>query len=262
MKMKVMVTGFLGKMGQTTVNMINESDDFTLAALVNHHLDQHQDDLETFKGLAPIYSSVEEALGEVEVDAVVDFTQPSVVFDHCKTYIEHNIHPVIGTSGLESDEISHLQALASEKKLGGVIAPNFAISSVLMQLFSQEAAKYLDHVEIIEMHHAQKADAPSGTAIKTADLIHESQKQKEDHVVNRNESIAGARGADYKGIPIHSVRLPGLNSHQIVQFGAPGEGLTIRQDSYNRESYMHGVALALKASDQLEEFVYGLEHIL
>ncbi|MDP4172156.1 MAG: 4-hydroxy-tetrahydrodipicolinate reductase, partial [Bacillota bacterium] len=155
-----------------------------------------------------------------------------------------------------------LESLCEEKELGCIIAPNFAIGAVLMMKFSQMAAKYFNDVEIIEMHHDQKLDAPSGTAVKTADMISEVREAKKQGHPNEKETMPGARGAEFEGIRIHSVRLPGLVAHQQVMFGAEGQTLLVRHDSYHRGSFMSGVKVAVETVMKIDRFVYGLENIL
>jgi len=143
-----------------------------------------------------------------------------------------------------------------------LIAPNFALGAVLLMQFATQAAKYFPNVEIIELHHDKKKDAPSGTAIKTAELMAEVRESIQQGVADEEELIAGARGADFDGMRIHSVRLPGLVAHQEVIFGNQGEGLTLRHDSYDRSSFMTGVNLGIKEVVKRHELVYGLEHLL
>jgi 4-hydroxy-tetrahydrodipicolinate reductase len=169
---------------------------------------------------------------------------------------------VVGTTGFTEEQIAELTGRSKEKHLGGLIAPNFAIGAVLMMEFAQKAAQYFPDVEIIELHHEHKLDAPSGTAIKTAEMISEVRQEKIQGQPDEVESIPGARGANYQGMRIHSVRLPGLIAHQQVQFGSTGEGLTIRHDSYDRSSFMTGVALACRKVMTLNELIYGLEKLL
>ncbi|GAF35612.1 dihydrodipicolinate reductase [Lentilactobacillus farraginis DSM 18382 = JCM 14108] len=201
-------------------------------------------------------------LDEIETDADVwiDFTVPSAVFGNVKFAIEHGIHPVVGTSGMKEDQIKQLQQLAKEKQVGGIIAPNFGLSAVLLMKFAKEAAKYLPDVEIIEMHHDDKLDAPSGTALSTAQMISEVRGDKP--APKSEETLPGVRGGDYKGIKIHSVRLPGYVAHEQVLFGSKGEALTIRQDSFDRGSFMNGVKLAVPAAAKATELIVGLENIL
>ena len=170
--------------------------------------------------------------------------------------------PVVGTTGFTSEEIAELKEFSRAQALGGLIAPNFALGAVLLMQFAAQAAKYFPNVEIIELHHDKKKDAPSGTAIKTAELMAEVRESIQQGAPDEEELIAGARGADFDGMRIHSVRLPGLVAHQEVIFGNQGEGLTLRHDSYDRSSFMTGVNLGIKEVVKRHELVYGLEHLL
>ena len=205
----------------------------------------------------PIYSDIEECLTEVKADVLIDLTTPEVGMNHTKTALSYGVRPVVGTTGFTKENLEELKKLCEEKELGCIIAPNFALGAVLMMKFSQMAAKYFQDVEMIEMHHDQKLDAPSGTAVKTAEMISEVSEAKKQGHPNEKETIQGARGADYNGMRIHSVRLPGLIAHQQVMFGSDGQTLTIRHDSYNRASFMSGVKLAVDTVMNVDTLVYG-----
>jgi 4-hydroxy-tetrahydrodipicolinate reductase len=196
-------------------------------------------------------------------DVCVDFTHPDAVFDNTMTMIESGCRPVVGTTGLSVEQMDWIDQALRDKGLGGLVVPNFAIGAVLMMRFSQEAARYFDHAEIIELHHNKKADAPSGTAIKTAELMSRNQERFGPTNAGERETLEGARGASGPAeLRIHSLRLPGLVAHQEVLFGAPGEILTIRHDSLDRACFMPGVLLAVKKVGELTGLTYGLEHIL
>ena len=165
-------------------------------------------------------------------------------------------------TGFTDDEVADLIKFSREKELGGLIAPNFALGAVLLMQFSKQAVKYFPDVEIIELHHDGKKDAPSGTAVKTAELMSEERLAHHQGAVDEKEALAGARGADLEGMRIHSVRLPGLVAHQEVIFGSKGEGLTLRHDSYDRSSFMTGIALGIRKVMTVSELKYGLEHFL
>ena len=198
----------------------------------------------------------------LDADVWIDFTIPKVAYEHTRFALEHGLAPVVGTTGFTTEEITDLIELSREKNLGGLIAPNFAIGAVLLMQFAAQAAKYFPNVEIIELHHDKKKDAPSGTAVKTAELISQVRQPQEQGAPDEEESLPGARGANYQGMHIHSVRLPGLVAHQEVIFGSQGEGLTLRHDSYDRVSFMTGVNLGVKEVVKRHELVYGLEHLL
>ena len=200
-------------------------------------------------------------ISQTKAQVVVDFTTATAAMKNADCIIESGARPVIGTSGLLPEQVAELQKLCNKQNLGGIIVPNFAIGAVLMMKYSQDAAKYFPHVEVIEMHHDRKVDAPSGTAIKTANLLAES-RGLVPQTVNEKEILSGARGANAENIRIHSVRLPGLVAHQEVIFGGQSQTLTIRHDSIHRDSFMPGVCLACKKVMDLNELVYGLEHLL
>ena len=252
---KVIISGFKGRMGSTAVEMVNNDPKLELAALL--------DPFATEKEVAgvPVFNDKADVLS-VAAEVWVDFTIPDVAYDNTKFALENKICPVVGTTGFTEAQITELIALSKSKKVGGLIAPNFAIGAILVMEFAKKAAQYFPDVEIIELHHDNKKDAPSGTAIKTAELIKETRTYKKQGAADEVESIPGARGAEFDGMRIHSVRLPGLVAHQEVIFGAKGEGLTLRHDSYDRVSFMGGVNLGIKKVVNIDTLVYGLEHLL
>ncbi len=209
---------------------------------------------------AKIYQSLAE-IPDLAADIWIDFTTPKAVYDNVKFALEHHISPVVGTTGMSDEQEAELIKISQKEKVGGLIAPNFGMSAVLLMKFAKEAAKYFPDAEIFEMHHADKKDAPSGTALATAKMIAQNRPEHET-APDEIETLENVRGGDYQGIKIHSVRLPGYIAHEQVLFGGPGEALTIRQDSFDRESFMGGVKVALEKVDQLDELVVGLENIL
>lgn len=239
MAIKVIINGVLGKMGRVIKAHIAAQKDLQLVAETDH-----QDDLA-------------KTIHDTKADVVIDFTTPQAVFNNAKTIIATGAHPVIGTTGLSVDQIQELEKLCKTKKLGGIIAPNFSLGAILMMKYAQDAAKYFSDIEIIEMHHAQKIDAPSGTAAKTAQMMAAVRQ-----IPEKTPSKDRARGELHHGIPIHSVRLPGFFAHQMVIFGGNGETLTIRHDSMDRAAYMPGIFHACRKVMQLNQLVYGLEHVL
>ncbi len=255
MSIKVIIAGFKGKMGSTAVQMVKEDYDLTLAAVLDPFATE-----ESVDGI-PVFKSKEELIG-FNADVWVDFTTPKFAYENTRFALENGFAPVVGTTGFTPEQIEELTELSAEKKLGGLIAPNFAIGAILLMQFAAQAAKYFPHLEIIELHHDKKKDAPSGTAVKTAELISQVRTSLHQGAVDEEELMAGARGAEFDGFRIHSVRLPGLVAHQEVIFGAQGEGLTIRHDSYDRVSFMSGVNLGIKEVVKREKLVYGLEHLL
>ncbi|CQR24450.1 dihydrodipicolinate reductase [Streptococcus varani] len=255
MSIKVIIAGFKGKMGSTALEMVKADKDLSLAALLDPFATE-----ESFEGV-PVFKNKEDLIG-LDADVWVDFTTPKFAYTNTRFALENGFAPVVGTTGFTTEEIEGLTALSVEKKLGGLIAPNFAIGAILLMQFAAQAAKYFPNLEIIELHHDKKKDAPSGTAVKTAELISQTRAALQQGASDEEELMAGARGAEFDGFRIHSVRLPGLVAHQEVIFGAQGEGLTIRHDSYDRVSFMSGVNLGIKEVVKREKLVYGLEHLL
>ena len=189
-------------------------------------------------------------------------TDPDAVFKNVHDAITLGIRPVVGTSGLSKDNIALLTDLAAKNQIGGIIAPNFSIGAVLMMKFSAIAARYLGDIEILEMHHDNKVDAPSGTAVKTAEMISEVRDSHIQGHPDEKEHQAGARGADFEGMKIHSIRLPGLLAHQQVLLGGEGELLSIRHDSFDRKSFAPGILMAIHNVMERLDLVYGLENII
>lgn len=259
MTKKVLVAGFTGAMGQKAVNLVNSLDNFELVAGMSPAATNDSQKYNLPAG-AKIYQSLAE-IPDLAADIWIDFTTPKAVYDNVKFALEHHISPVVGTTGMSDEQEAELIKISQKEKVGGLIAPNFGMSAVLLMKFAKEAAKYFPDAEIIEMHHADKKDAPSGTALATAKMIAENRPEHET-APDQVETLENVRGGDFQGIKIHSVRLPGYIAHEQVLFGGPGEALTIRQDSFDRESFMGGVKVALEKVDQLDELVVGLENIL
>lgn len=260
---RVIIAGPRGRMGEEAVKMVMDTPGFELvAALDRKHGGETLSNI-GFKGSdAPIYTDVRDCFADQAADVLIDLTTPEFGYIHTKAALEHGIRPVVGTTGFTDEQLQELKELAESKELGCIIAPNFAIGAVLMMKFSQLAAKYFGDVEIIELHHDKKLDAPSGTAVKTAQMINDVREPKQQGHPEEKETIPGARGAEMNGMHIHSVRLPGLIAHQQVLFGADGETLTIRHDSYNRTSFMSGVKVCVETVMKTKTLVYGLENIL
>ncbi|HJV31537.1 MAG TPA: 4-hydroxy-tetrahydrodipicolinate reductase [Bacillales bacterium] len=263
-QIKIIIAGPRGRMGREAVKLVSNTNHFDLKAVVDHKYEGLRlSELEGFPGLnIPIYTDIEKCLQDTEVDVLIDLTTPEFGMFHARKALEYNVRPVVGTTGFTKDDLKELQTICQEKELGCIIAPNFAIGAVLMMKFSQMAAKYFNDIEIIEMHHDQKLDAPSGTAVKTAEMISNVRNAKIQGHPDEKETITGARGADFEGMRIHSVRLPGLVAHQQVLFGSDGQTLTIRHDTYNRGSFMSGVKVAVETVMKINTLVYGLENIL
>jgi len=254
---KVIVAGAAGKMGRTVCQAVAAEPDLELAG----GFDVLVSALETVSELKakPKAASLSELLKEVKADVLVDFTRADAVLNNVKVATEAGLHAVIGTTGLSGVEIDQLIELTKKTKRNILLAPNFAIGAVLMMKLAAKIAPFFERAEIIELHHDQKADAPSGTAIMTAELIADQLKTKP---LKEAEKFAGARGAKVREVPVHSVRLPGLVAHQEVIFGLKGQVLTIRHDSLDRTSFMPGVIKAVREISNYRGFTYGLDKIL
>ncbi|WP_020387298.1 4-hydroxy-tetrahydrodipicolinate reductase [Kribbella catacumbae] len=243
---KVAVLGAKGKMGAQTCQAVEAADDCELVAA----LDQGDELSELIAAGAEV---------------VIDFTRPEVVMDNLGWCIEHGIHAVVGTTGFDEQRLATLRGqLDASPRTGVLIAPNFSIGAVLMMQFAAKAAPYFESVEIVELHHPDKVDAPSGTAQRTAQLIAEARREAGSAPIPDATStgLDGARGADVGGIRVHGVRLRGLVAHQEVMLGDIGETLTIRHDSMHRESFMAGVLLGVRRIVETPGLTVGLEHFL
>jgi 4-hydroxy-tetrahydrodipicolinate reductase len=246
MSTRVAVLGAAGRMGAEACRAIETADDLDLVARIGSAdpLDQ---------------------LVDSRAQVAVDLTRPDAVMDNVAFCVEHDIHAVVGTSGFDDDRLATVRGwLDGTPQVGVLIAPNFAIGAVLMMHFAGQAARYFSSTEIIELHHPGKADAPSGTARRTAEIVAVARAAaglgpQPDATTS---ALAGARGADVEGIPVHSVRLRGLVAHQEVLLGADGETLTIRHDSLDRASFMPGVLLAIREVGSRPGLTIGLEHLL
>ena len=242
--MRVGVLGSKGKVGATMVQAVQDAEDLTLSAEVDAG-----DPLSL--------------LTDNNTEVVIDFTHPDVVMDNLKFLIDNGIHAVVGTTGFTEERLQQVRAwLAAKPDVSAVIAPNFAIGAVLSMHFARQAAPFYESVEVIELHHPHKADAPSGTAARTAALIAEARKDLPPNPDATTASLPGARGADVDGVPVHSVRLAGLVAHQEVLFGTAGETLTIRHDSMDRTSFVPGVLLAVRQVAEHPGLTVGIESLL
>ncbi len=207
----------------------------------------------------PVFKDAARCLDEVRPDAVVDFTHAAWTPLLAEAALPRGVRLVVGTTGLSGEFMSWLDNECSVRRTGTVVAANFAIGAVLMMHFARQAARFFDNAEIIELHHDQKADSPSGTAKATAEMMRAARKAPFVHPSTEKETIPGARGAELGGIAIHSVRLPGLVAHQEVIFGGLGQTLTIRHDTTGRDSFMPGVVAATRAVMELDHLVVGLD---
>ena len=243
MTIKVGVLGAKGRMGSTVCAAITASDDLELVS----QLDAGDD-------LAALINS--------GAQVVVDFTTPDAVMTNLEFLAKNNIHAVVGTTGFTDERLDQVGKLFGSSKANALIAPNFGLGAVLMMQFAAKAAPYFSSVEIIELHHPRKVDAPSGTAKRTAQLVAKARKNTPKMPDATTDLVAGARGAVVDGIPVHSIRAAGLVAHQEVIFGGAGETLTIRHDSLDRESFMPGVLLAVRNVSTKPGVTFGLEELL
>jgi 4-hydroxy-tetrahydrodipicolinate reductase len=242
--MRVGVLGSKGKVGATMVQAVQAAEDLTLSAEVDA-------------------GDALSLLTDNKTEVVIDFTHPDVVMDNLKFLIDNGIHAVVGTTGFTDERLQQVRAwLAAKSGVSVLIAPNFAIGAVLSMHFAKQAAPFYESVEVIELHHPHKADAPSGTAARTAALIAEARKELPPNPDATATSLPGARGADVDGVPVHSVRLAGLVAHQEVLFGTAGETLTIRHDSMDRTSFVPGVLLAVRRVAEHPGLTVGIESLL
>ena len=267
----VIVCGAAGKMGREVIKTVANASDMTLLGAIECQPEYIGQDIGELIGSGPLEVPILNDLQGILVMAaqekqpavMVDFTHPDSVYENVRSAIAYGVRPVVGTTGLTQEQIQDLAEFAEKASIGALIIPNFSIGMVLLQQAAIAASQHFEHVEIIELHHNQKADAPSGTAIKTAEMLSELGKTYNVPNVEETEKIQGARGclAD-EGIRIHSVRLPGLIAHQEVIFGGPGQIYTLRHDTTDRSCYMPGVLLAIRKVQSLTKLIYGLEKIL
>lgn len=261
---RVLVCGAYGKMGREVLKAVHKDEQLSLVGAVDVNSDfiDVGDLIGVGKTGVIVGNDLQVVINETKPQVMVDFTNPSAVMNNIKIALNNGVCPVVGTTGLSEDEIKELSNHCKQMKVNALISPNFSIGAILMMKLSQDAAKFFPHVEIIELHHDQKLDAPSGTALRTAELIAENRGYLRQGHPAEVEKLQGARGGGLSGIHIHSVRLPGYVAHQEVIFGGLGQTLTIRHDSISRESFMPGVVLACKKVLTLDGLVFGLEHIL
>ena len=252
---KVAINGAAGRMGRTIVGAVDGADDMEVVACIDIKPDDG-----TFP--APYYTDLATALASEDVEVVIDFTHPTVVASNIRTALAAGVATVVGTTGLSEETLEELSAEAPEVPL--FVAPNFTTGAVLMMAFSKIAAKYFPDVDIIELHHDGKADAPSGTAIRTANLM-AANRAEESMAPGAETELAGyegARGANVSGVPVHSVRTAGHVASQEVIFGSLGQTLTIRHDSIDRTSYMPGILLAVREVQKRPGLTVGLEKLM
>lgn len=271
----VLVSGALGKMGSEVVNSVLNSSDCELVAAIDTNKKNNGENISQLLNLKKseviVSNDLEGSLCSISQDyrnekikpVLVDFTHPDSVYENTRSAIAYGISPVVGTTGLTPSQINDLAIFAQKANIGCAIIPNFSVGMVLLQQAASVAAKFYDNIELIEMHHNQKADSPSGTCIKTAEMIEEYPKKYNQSLVKESESLKGVRGGIRdSGLNIHSIRLPGLLAHQVVIMGSPGETYTIKHDTIDRKAYMPGVLQAIRKIGKFDSLIYGLEKLI
>jgi 4-hydroxy-tetrahydrodipicolinate reductase len=273
----VVVAGALGRMGAEVVKAVRHAPDCVLVGAIDTSPGHEGQDVGLALGLGELEVAISADLegslcqasqavrqaGPGGGAVLVDFTHPNVVYEHSRAAIAYGVHPVIGTTGLSPGQLQDLADFAAKAGVGGAVIPNFSVGMVLLQQAAAAAARFYDWAELTELHHNRKADAPSGTCIKTAEMLEELGKAFNVSEVEEHESLSGCRGGRREsGLRLHALRLPGLVAHQEVMFGAPGETYTLRHDTIERSAYMPGVLLTVRRVRQLQGLVYGLERLL
>ena len=271
----VLVSGALGRMGSEVVNSVLNSSDCELVAAIDTNKKNNGENISQLLNLKKsevfVSNDLEGSLCSISQDyrnenikpVLVDFTHPDSVYENTRSAIAYGISPVVGTTGLTPSQINDLAIFAQKANIGCAIIPNFSVGMVLLQQAASVAAKFYDNIELIEMHHNQKADSPSGTCIKTAEMIEEYPKKYNQSLVKESESLKGVRGGIRdSGLNIHSIRLPGLLAHQVVIMGSPGETYTIKHDTIDRKAYMPGVLQAIRKIGKFDSLIYGLEKLI
>ncbi len=258
---RVVVQGALGRMGREVINAVCREPETQVVGAVELRVSEDYLPLPDSSGSVPFSSDLTHILTSCQPDVLVDFTVAQATMPAVRIASKQGVNLVIGTTGLTNDELSEIDQLSRDHQIGVVVAPNFALGAILMIHLAKIAAKYLDYAEIIELHHHQKKDAPSGTALSTAKAM-VTAKGKPFYLSQEQGKPSASRGEQYEGITIHSVRLPGFLAHQEVILGGPGQTLSIRHDTISRECYMPGVILAIKEVIKRKGLVYGLDALL
>lgn len=259
---RVVVTGASGKMAKETLIALCKDPDTQPVGALSRSAGDDTLALPDGSGSIPVRSDPDVLMHLVEADVMVDFSNVDYTMPVAQKALEHGLSIVIGTSGLTSEHLAYLNECCDMYRLGGIVAPNFALGAVVLIRLAAIASKYFDYAEIIEQHHEAKADAPSGTAIATARAMAEARGSMFNTVPTLKETLPHARGSLVEGIPLHSVRLPGLLAHEEVLFGTVGQTLRLRHDTISRECYMPGVLLAVKEVMKFEGLKVGLENVL
>jgi 4-hydroxy-tetrahydrodipicolinate reductase len=258
----VAVHGALGKMGMEVVSAVCRDPELMIVGAVDIRATQGQLSLPDAAGEVPLSTDLSSLLKSCRPQVLVDFTIAEASISAARIAAKQGINLVIGTTGFSEDNLKELDQLCKTNKVGAVVAPNFTIGAAVLLHAVKNAAKFFDHAEIIELHHHEKADAPSGTALATAKAMLQSRGKPFLYSKTKKETLSGTRGGEVDGIAIHSVRLPGFVASQEVVFGGPGQTLSVRHDTIGRECYMPGVILAIKEVVKHQGSVYGLDALL
>ena len=253
---KVAVAGALGRMGAEVIRAVTAADDLQVVGAV---------DVKPSTGAEypfPVTSDLRQLIADTSPEVLVDFTVADAAFANALTALDGGVRPVIGTTGMRPDQLQRIGDKATERRTGAFVAPNFALGVVLTMHFARIASRYFDSAEVIELHHDQKIDAPSGTGVWIAQNMASARGKPFRMNVPEKETLPGGRGAEHEGVRVHSVRLPGLVAHHEVLFGGEGQILTIRHDSMDRNSFMPGVLIAIREVLGLDRLVVGLDNLL
>jgi len=258
---RVVVRGASGRMGQEVVKAVCQESGMQLVGAIDSAVAGDSLSLPDGSGSVPFSADLESILTSNQPDVLVDFTVAPAVMPAVKAASKHGVNMVVGTTGLTADNLGEIDQLSIAHKIGVVVAPNFALGAVLMMHLARIAARYLDYAEIIELHHERKVDAPSGTALTTARDMARARGKPFIQPAGKSDDMP-SRGQVVEGVAVHSVRLPGLLAHQEVILGGPGQTLSIRHDTINRECFMPGVMLAIKEVVNRKGLIYGLDTLL
>ena len=262
MSIPVVVNGVVGRMGQTVLAALCQDPETTPVGGVDPRVTGDTMYLPDGKGAIPVGKDLSAVLARAKPLVLVDFSIAEATVPTVRAAAQHGVHVVVGTTGQSPEQLKQVEAIAGERGIGVVVAPNFALGAVLMMHLAAQVAKYFEYAEIIELHHEAKIDSPSGTAVATARAMAAARGQPFKRTISQKEPVLGARGGEVGGISLHSVRLQGLVAHQEVILGGIGQTLTIRHDTTGRDSFMPGVLLAVKEVAKRKKYIYGLDVLL
>ncbi len=259
---KIVINGASGKMGQMITAGLSRYPELEIVGAAEKEVTQEYITLPDSTKTIPFSSDLDLLLARCRPDVLVDFTIAEAAMTAVNIAAKRGVNLVIGTTGLSSDNLVEINKLAKANNIGAIVAPNFALGAVLLVHLAKKAACFFDYAEITELHHHEKADAPSGTALATAKAMIEARGKPFNYPVTKRESLSGTRGGQLNGITIHSVRLPGLMASQEVLFGGLGQTLSLRHDTISRECYLPGIVMAVKEVVKLKGLIYGLDTLL